>query len=87
MRALLSRLAAPLAAVRWLMVGLIWGHGSWWPAALAQPPRQLEVYALAGQALQAGLAAARHQGRPPPPEFQEFLRRNAQVCSFLEDLI
>ena len=39
MRALLSRLAAPLAAVRWLMVGLIWGHGSWWPAALAQPPR------------------------------------------------
>ena len=39
MRALLSRLAAPLAAVRWLMVGLIWGHGSWWPAALAQPPQ------------------------------------------------
>jgi hypothetical protein len=21
------------------MVGLIWGHGSWWPAALAQPPQ------------------------------------------------
>ena len=39
MRALLSRLAAPLAAVRWLMVGLIWGHASWWPAALAQPPQ------------------------------------------------
>ena len=39
MRALLSRLAAPLAAVRWLVVGLIWGHGSWWPAALAQPPQ------------------------------------------------
>jgi hypothetical protein len=37
MRALLSRLAAPLAAVRWLVMGLIWGHASWWPAALAQP--------------------------------------------------
>jgi hypothetical protein len=43
MRALLSRLAAPLAAVRWLVVGLIWGHGSWWPAALAQPPRTSEL--------------------------------------------
>ncbi len=40
MRALLSRLAAPLAAVRWLVVGLIWGHASWWPAALAQPPAE-----------------------------------------------
>jgi len=39
MRALLSRLAAPLAAVRWLVMGLIWGHASWWPAALAQPPQ------------------------------------------------
>ncbi len=43
MRALLSRLAAPLAAVRWLVVVLIWGHASWWPAALAQPPRTSEL--------------------------------------------
>jgi len=43
MRALLSRLAAPLAAVRWLVVGLIWGNASWWPAALAQPPRASEL--------------------------------------------
>lgn len=39
MRALLSRLAVPLAAVRWLVLGLIWGHANWWPAALAQPPQ------------------------------------------------
>ena len=38
MRALLSRLAAPLAAVRWLVVGLVWGHANWWPVAMAQPP-------------------------------------------------
>ncbi len=43
MRALLSRLAAPLAAVRWLVVGLIWGHVTWWPSALAQPPRTSEL--------------------------------------------
>lgn len=39
MRALLSRLAAPLAAVRWLVMGLVWGHVTWWPTALAQPIR------------------------------------------------